>query len=47
MIRRFQKRAYRYIEAYAQKLSCDEADLEVQKFSSRNYRSHRRIGIED
>jgi hypothetical protein len=47
MIRRFYKRAWRFVEAYSQDLSVQEAAAQVHKFSARQYKSHRRIGQHD
>ena len=46
-IRRFFGRAWRFIDAYSQDVLIDEAFKLVEKFSSRKYTSHRRIGIHD
>ncbi|KAI9323501.1 hypothetical protein BX666DRAFT_70323 [Dichotomocladium elegans] len=46
MIRVFQGRAWRYIEAYANGKTTPEA-IDIVKFSARKYKSHRRIGVHD
>ncbi|KAJ6583707.1 hypothetical protein B0H10DRAFT_1654173, partial [Mycena sp. CBHHK59/15] len=45
-IRKWERRTYRWIDAYRQGLDyCKDAQLQVKKFSSRQYKSHRRVGV--
>ncbi|KAJ6467385.1 hypothetical protein C8R45DRAFT_838561, partial [Mycena sanguinolenta] len=37
-------RTYRWLDAYRQGLDCKDAQAQVKKFSSRQYKSHRRVG---
>ena len=46
-IRRFFGKAWRFIDAYSQNVPINDAFDLVEKFSSRKYASHRRIGIHD
>ena len=46
-IRRYYNRCWRYIRAYNDMKNVTEAFKLVEKFTSRRYRSHRRIGIND
>lgn len=43
LIRKWEHRAWRFIEAYAGGLGAKDAQFQVKKFSSRIYTSHRRI----
>jgi hypothetical protein len=43
-IRKWERRTYRWLDAYRQGLDCKDAQLQVKKFSSRQYKSHRRVG---
>jgi hypothetical protein len=43
-IRKWERRTYRWLGAYRQGLDCKDAQLQVKKFSSRQYKSHRRVG---
>ena len=42
-IRKWEHRMWRWLEAYDDGLAAREAQLHVQKFSSRKYKSHRRV----
>jgi len=42
-IRKWEHRTWRWLEAYGDGLAAREAQLHVQKFSSRKYKSHRRV----
>ena len=42
-IRKWEHRMWRWLEAYDNGLAAREAQLHVQKFSSRRYKSHRRV----
>jgi transposase len=42
-IRKWEHRMWRWLEAYDDGLAAHEAQLHVQKFSSRKYKSHRRV----
>ncbi|KAJ7333495.1 hypothetical protein DFH08DRAFT_708132 [Mycena albidolilacea] len=43
-IRKWERRTYRWLDAYRQGLDCKDAQVEVKKFSTRQYKSHRRVG---
>ena len=43
LIRKWEHRAWRFIEAYADGLGARDAQKRVKEFSSRSYKSHRRI----
>jgi len=43
MIRRWEHRMYHWMEAYQSGLGTKDAQLQVRKFSSTMYKSHRRI----
>lgn len=43
LIRKWEHRAWRFIDAYAEGLGAREAQSQVKAFSSRTYKSHRRI----
>ena len=43
LIRKFEHRAWRFINAYEEGLDAREAQKKVKQFSSRTYKSHRRI----
>jgi hypothetical protein len=40
-------RCWRYIHAYSQGMDVEEAHVEVQKFTTKTYTSHRRLGMND
>ena len=42
-VRKWEHRMWRWLEAYSDGLAAREAQLHVQKFSSRKYKSHRRV----
>ena len=43
LIRKWEQRAWRFIDAYAEGLDARAAQLKVKAYSSRRYKSHRRI----
>ncbi|KAJ7205486.1 hypothetical protein GGX14DRAFT_367159 [Mycena pura] len=43
LIRKWEHRAWRFIDAYSQGLGAKDAQAKVKEFSSRKYKSHRRI----
>jgi hypothetical protein len=43
-IRKWEHRTYRWMDAYRGGLDCKDAQVEVKKFSTRQYKSHRRVG---
>ncbi|TBU27119.1 hypothetical protein BD311DRAFT_846130, partial [Dichomitus squalens] len=43
LIRKWEHRAWRFIDAYAEGLGAREAQQKVREFSSRRYKSHRRV----
>ncbi|KAF7343545.1 hypothetical protein MSAN_01975000 [Mycena sanguinolenta] len=43
-IRKWERRTYRWLDAYRQGLDCKDAQFQVRKFSSRQFKSHRRVG---
>ena len=43
LIRKWEHRAWRFIDAYAEGLGARDAQKKVKEFSSRTYKSHRRI----
>ncbi|EJF60164.1 hypothetical protein DICSQDRAFT_63456, partial [Dichomitus squalens LYAD-421 SS1] len=43
LIRKWEHRAWRFVDAYAEGLRAREAQQKVKEFSSRRYKSHRRI----
>ncbi|KAL1711796.1 hypothetical protein EV715DRAFT_214853 [Schizophyllum commune] len=44
LIRKWEHRAWRFIDAYRDGLDAKEAQKRVKEFSSRRYKSHRRVG---
>ncbi|EJF60930.1 hypothetical protein DICSQDRAFT_62035, partial [Dichomitus squalens LYAD-421 SS1] len=43
LIRKWEHRAWRFIDAYTEGLGAREAQKKVEEFSSRRYKSHRRV----
>jgi hypothetical protein len=43
-IRKWERRTYRWIDAYRQGLDCKDAQMQVKRFSSHVFKSHRRVG---
>ena len=43
LIRKWEHRAWRFIDAYGSGLDAKEAQKQVKAFSSRKYKSHRRV----
>ena len=43
LIRKWEHRAWRFIDTYAEGLDARSAQLKVKAYSSRRYKSHRRI----
>ena len=46
LVRKWQNRMMRWVDAYREGFNARDAQLHVQAFSSKKYRSHRRLGIQ-
>lgn len=43
LIRKWEHRTWRFIEAYSDGLAAKDAQLQVREYSSRRYKTHRRV----